>query len=58
MSKWNGEPENTCPLIDSVIEDLIDLAKEEMEEIRQANISIREWGGKKAGVRLTNWKQK
>lgn len=49
MSKWNGEPENTCPLIDSVIEDLIDLAKEEMEEIRQANISIREWGGRRLG---------
>lgn len=43
------EPDYTCPKIDSVIEWCEDITKK-MEEIRAANIAIRDWG--------EDWKQK
>jgi len=44
------EPENTCPLIDSILKDLksadsdISCAISEIEGLRSENSDIREWG--------------
>lgn len=44
MGKRYNEPKDTCPTINQAIQLLQSICRDELEDIRSANIELREWG--------------